>query len=413
MLHENSPLLRLHRHVHHAVVAFLLTGLGLTAAPLTKGPYLQAPGDTVMTIRWETHILEPAQLRFGEGTQLDHAIGPIQPLTITSGEYTFYVYEANLSGLKPNTTYGYEVTVGADCAKIRHFKTFGTNQEKTTFIAYGDTRTNPDRHAAVAANFRRHSPEFILHSGDLVARGKEYQRWSTEFFDPLAGVIDEIPMLPSIGNHEDDGATYLAYFREPGAQRFFYSCDIGPVHVVSVDYRSNKETDEQYKFVADDLTASKAPWKIVFLHAPMFNFGGHASLWGHEAYLPLFRRTKVDLVLSGHSHLYERFRPLVPKENPNAWAILHVTTGGGGAPLAASIPHSSMVKTVSTNHFIVFNATRDRLDAQAIDAEGREIDRFSLVKDAGKQSASWLAEAAYEEDVAAAVRSLPPRKKKQ
>lgn len=408
-----SPVHRIHRHSRCTLLVIVLASLSLAAAPITKGPYLQAPGPDSMTIRWETHEREPGILRFGEGTALDQTIGPIEPVTVQSKEYTFYVYEANLTGLQPNTGYSYDVAVGRDRSATHRFKTFGTHQEKVTFIAYGDTRTNPDRHAAVAANFMRHSPEFILHSGDLVARGAEYERWSREFFDPLRGVIEEVPMLPSIGNHEDDGATYLAYFREPGQNRFFYSCDIGPVHVLSVDYRSSKVTDEQYKYVERDLEASRAPWKIVFVHAPMFNFGGHASLWGHEAYLPLFRRTKVDMVLAGHSHLYERFRPLVPKDSPKAWAIQHVTTGGGGAPLSASIPHPSLVQTVSTNHFMVLTATRDRIDARAIDADGREIDRFSLEKKDGAQPAAYLAQALFEEDVAAAVRSLPPRKKKQ
>ena len=49
-------------------------------------------------------------------------------------------------------------------------------------------------------------PAFILHLGDLVTDGKRYEQWGTEFFSPLANVIDEVPILPAIGNHEEDGA---------------------------------------------------------------------------------------------------------------------------------------------------------------------------------------------------------------
>lgn len=389
----------------------LLATCGLPAAPLTKGPYLQAPTAESMTIRWETMVAEPGELRLSQGTQLVRTLGPLQPVTVESGTTKFYVYEANLEKLQPNTVYTYEAQVGADRSPPRRFKTFGAAQDRVTFIAYGDTRTNPDKHQAVAAQFRRYSPEFILHSGDLVSKGSQHELWSREFFDPLAGIIDEIPMLPSIGNHEQDGANYLAYFREPGRQRFFYSCDIGPVHVVSLDYRTNQAVAEQLAFVTRDLEASRAPWKIVLLHAPMFNFGGHASLWGHEDYLPLFRRTHVDLVLAGHSHLYERFRPLRPKSAPDAWLIQHVTTGGGGAPLAAAIEDPSMVKVASVHHFVVLTATRDHLDARTIDIEGREIDTFALHKDQGQQPESWRAAAYFEEDVIAAVKKIPPKKK--
>lgn len=150
---------------HTARIALFLTLTATTlAATLSKGPYLQAPSTDAMTIRWETTVAEPATLRFGEGTRLNQTVGPLQPLTVQSGTNSFYVYEANLKGLRPNTSYSYEVTVGADRVPAKEFKTFGTKQERVTFIAYGDTRTNPDKHAAVVANFRRHSPDFILRS---------------------------------------------------------------------------------------------------------------------------------------------------------------------------------------------------------------------------------------------------------
>ena len=400
------------RHLPATWVALVCLVAPSLAAPLTKGPYLQAPGPTSITVMWETLADEPGQLRYGAGSGLDRTVGPIRPTRVAGAKVTFFVYEAVLTGLQPGTTYRYEASVGPDRSAGRQFKTFSQAADRVTFIAYGDTRTNPEKHTAVAALFRRYSPEFILHSGDLVAKGTEHERWATEFFDPLKGVIDEVPMLPSIGNHEQDGVNYLAYFHQPGDQRYFYSRDIGPVHVLTLDYRSTKATDEQFAFVQADLKASRAPWKIVLLHAPMFNLGGHASLWGHEDYLPLFRATQVDLVLAGHSHLYERFKPLAPKGQPGAWAIQHVTTGGGGAPLSAAIPDPSIVAAAKVHHFVVFTATRDRLDARAIDIDGKEIDRFALHKEGGRQPKDYLAAVYAEEDVVAAVKRIPPKPKK-
>jgi hypothetical protein len=219
-------------------------------------------------------------------------------------------------------------------------------------------------------------------------------------------------MLPSIGNHEQDGVNYLAYFHLPGSNRFFYSCDIGPVHVLTLDYRSAKATDEQFEFVAADLRASKARWKIVLLHYPMFNLGGHGALWGHESYLPLFRETRVDLVLAGHSHVYERFRPLRPKDESGGWAIQHITTGGGGAPLNDIVPDPSLVATFKKHHFVVFTATAERMDARCIDIEGQEIDAFTMKKDrAGRQSADFLANVYGEEDLIETNRKLPRKQK--
>jgi hypothetical protein len=75
-------------------------------------------------------------------------------------------------------------------------------------------------HFVVASNFKRYSPDFILNTGDLVADGRRYELWGGEFFGPLADVIDEIPILPSIGNHEQDGKNYLSYLSLPGKERW-------------------------------------------------------------------------------------------------------------------------------------------------------------------------------------------------
>jgi acid phosphatase type 7 len=380
-----------------------------SSAPLTKGPYLQAPSATSMTVMWETLYDEPGLVRLAGSAQAGREIGPVKPTLVQSGTNSFYVYEARLDLLKASTSYTYEVIVGADRSGSRRFTTFGTAPERVTFIAYGDSRSNPEKHAALAARFRGFSPDFILHSGDLVARGSQYDLWSREFFGPLARVIDEVPILPSIGNHEQNGTNYLTYFHQPGDYHFYYSCDVGPVHIVALDYRSTGVADEQFKFVREDLTNSRAPWKVVLLHVPMFNLGGHASLWGHENYLPLFRAAQVDVVFAGHSHLYERFRPLAPRSQPGAWAIQHVTTGGGGASLAGSVPDPSLASTAKAYHFIVVTATRDQFEARCIDVDGRPIDSFALRKENGRQLAGYLAQVCAEEDVMAAAKALLTR----
>ena len=78
----------------------------------------------------------------------------------------------------------------------------------------------------------------------------------------------------------------------------------------------------------------------MILHYPVFNIGGHNTGWGHAAYLPLFHAAKVDLVMAGHSHIYERFRPIASKSGTESWPITHITTGGGGAPLLRFLPPS-------------------------------------------------------------------------
>jgi predicted phosphodiesterase len=375
---------------------------------ITKGPYIQSPTADTMVVMWESLTNTPGIVRFGLRGKLDFQVGNIQPrvmkgrtsgstnqMTAASAPEAFYIYEAALKDLKPGRSYAYSVEFGGVRSAVHHFKTFTPDADKVRFIAYGDTRSDPQVHAELASRFRKQRPDFILHSGDLVAKGRDYGLWAKEFFTPMASVISEVPFFSVIGNHEEDGTNYLGYFHLPG-QELWYSVDIGPVHVLALDFHFENSRNEQFQFASKDLATSRAPWKIVILHTPMFNIGGHVSSWGKTNYLPLFFRTKVDLVLAGHSHMYERFRPVAPRDEHD-WAITHVTTGGGGANLHPSFDHPALRVRETTNHFMVFDVTRNKLRAKTIRANGTLLDSFELRKKDGRIPPEYLAQVYPEE----------------
>jgi hypothetical protein len=385
-----------------------IVGAKVSALELTnvfgKGPYLQAPGAETMTIMWESPINGPGLVHYGLDGRTNSVFRlemPRELLAITNYSVTnitaepktnvtkvfvtnlVYIYEATLKNLQPSSAYTYSAELEDLSTPPKHFKTFGAHPSRVTFIAYGDTRTNPKTHAALVANFKQYSPAFILHMGDLVEDGKRYDLWAKEFFGPLSGVIDEVPFLPVIGNHEQDGTNYLEYVHLPGRE-LWYSYDVGPVHVLSLDYRFEKATDEQFAFAKGDLHRSRAPWKIVMLHYPVFNIGGHGTGWGHAHYLPLFHEAKVDLVIGGHSHIYERFRPIAGNRGAAAWPITYVTTGGGGAPLANIHDHPALAFRAATNHFVLIEATPTHLRGSAITTNNAVVDSFELRKNGGR-----------------------------
>ena len=397
----------------HALVVLFFFSFLLNAQidrkVISKGPYLQAPGTNTMTIMWESPINKPAVIYYSAGTNLnagaltvnirggrrvDSATGS-SILRITS-RTNFYIYEATITGLRPGTVYSYSVEFGGIKTPPKKFRTFNQDPEKITFIAYGDTRTNPDIHKRIVSQFKKFNPDFILHTGDLVSRGSRYEVWWREFFQPLDNVIDEIPLFPVIGNHEEKSENYYNYFKLP-EKEIYYAFEDGPVFVLALDYHFEKATDEQYKFSERVLQATQAPWKIVMVHNPMFDVGGHISGWGHRYYLPLFHRTKVDMVIAGHSHIYERFKPLMPSNPTNAHPITHITTGGGGAPLATSMAHPALASYARTNHFLVFEATRTNIIGRCYNLNGQLIDKFEIVKVNGKYPKSYL-EASYAEE---------------
>jgi hypothetical protein len=137
----------------------------------------------------------------------------------------------------------------------------------------------------------------------------------------------------------------------------------------------------------------------VLVHYPVFNIGGHASAWGHTNYLPLFHQSKVDLVLAGHSLIYERFRPVAPRAAQTDWAITCITTGGGGAPLHPYYDHLALLVRAATNHYLVLEATRVLLKGNAFRADGKTLDSFELKKTNGQLPADYLTQVYAEESL--------------
>jgi acid phosphatase type 7 len=374
------------------------------SSPFSKGPYIQFPALDKVTIMWESTTNIPGSVRLGPGLTPDQQLQSVMPVekrsqTSAAGtnssataqkRISFYLYKATFSDLWPGSVYSYSVELQGFQSPPCHFRTLDPRIPQTRFVVYGDSRSDPKMHAAVTAQFAKYEPDFILHTGDLVAKGTDYSLWSREFFKPAASFLDHVPFFSVIGNHEQDGTNYLNYFDLPGNE-LWYSFDVGPVHVLALDFRFEKAKHDQFRFARKDLRASRAPWKLVVLHTPLYNIGGHASDWGHADYLPLFHETKVDMVLTGHSHMYERFRPLAPKRSAGNWAITHVTTGGGAASLHKALPHPALVTQETTNHFLVIEATPTRLETRAFRVDGSLLDSFTLTKVRGRMTRDYLA----------------------
>ena len=163
------------------------------ASVFLKGPYLQGPGTDTMTIKWEAPTNRPGIVRYGLNGKPNRQMRSETPRQLAVESYNsvtnltdngetkiarvastnlVYLYEIPLTNLEPESVYTYTVETGGVRTPPKKFKTFSLHQPKVTFITYGDTRTNPKTHAAVAANFKRYSPDFILHAGDLVADGR-------------------------------------------------------------------------------------------------------------------------------------------------------------------------------------------------------------------------------------------------
>lgn len=353
-------------------------------------PYLQFATRTSMTVLCETTVPTTCVVEYGPtsppGLKADVAAADT-------------LHEVKLDALQPGAKYFYRF-VCTDAAGQRltsdtyTFTTAVGPADAYTFAVVGDTQRNPAVTGQVAKLIWARRPHFVLHTGDVVDDGPAKWMWTGDLFKPCRELFARVPVYPCIGNHEKNHALYYRYFSLPKPE-YHYSFRYGNAEFFSLD--TNKPVgpgSEQYEWLDRALAASDATWKVCYHHHPCYSsdsndygdtWKGHSRRQDKNAaqLVPLYEKHKVDLVLNGHIHLYERTWPVRGgKVDPKAGTV-YLTTGGGGGKLEEFEPTPAFFKNQGhvVYHYCYFTAHGGTLDGYVYDHENRLFDRFTLRKD--------------------------------
>lgn len=144
---------------------------------------------------------------------------------------------------------------------------------------------------------------------------------------------------PAIGNHDyrtDHGVPYYDYFGAAAGPRGkgWYSFDVDGWHVVVLNSEVDTSPEsEQVAWLREDLRAHPARCTLAAMHRPRFSSGEHGDSERVKALFAALYEGHVDVVLSGHDHVYERFRPQDPGGHfePER-GVRQFVVGTGGAP---------------------------------------------------------------------------------
>ncbi len=394
-----------------------------------------------------------------------------------------YNYVCACAGLELGAEYRYRVRCNGTTIAEGYFTTRQPRGKKIRFVAFGDNAFGEPGERAIAYEAYRAHPDFIQNTGDNVYEAgldTEYGRYffpvyNADCASPSIGapLLRSIPFYTVMANHDIEGvipdtktpcanfalnADALAYytnfhfplnghapaqtttlfgpeprlvnFKAAAAARFptmaNYSYDVGDAHFACLDSNVYVDTTDAalHAWLDADLAATDARWKFVTFHHPPFNIGAHHS---HEqqmrALVPLFEKHRVNFVLSGHEHNYQRTQPLrfSPKNTAKAKnlnskdrliagdfvidrnfdgekttradGVIYITTGAGGkylydpefnnAPEKWSLPEDGNVRyvtqMVSDRHSLtVFDVDHDEVILRQIDEHGNEIDRIRV-----------------------------------
>ena len=277
---------------------------------------------------------------------------------------------------------------------------------------------------AIYTQAKQSGVDFILHAGDVPDDGRRPSDWAIflrEYKEALP-LVSDFPFFPIAGNHDRTNdpthglPNYEAVFDHPR----FYVLDFPDVAIFMVD--SNVILD-QYQFIDDDkqdalfqewfvsqegsersswlereLSSRKQRFKIVAMHHPPVSFGYHhpdwtKPKWGRnlpqkrQMLLKLFREQGVQVVLSGHEHIYEHSIVRFPSTADQDKNDIHIiVSSGGGGPLrqrkdAKKIANFSqayraegldvaLLKQEEFYHYCLVDIAADKITIQALEVTG-------------------------------------------
>ncbi len=326
-----------------------------SSGPMLRSPYLNQANHNSIVVRWRSTQANIGRVRYGLTP------GNLSLSTDEASAQTNHV--VRLTGLTPATRYYYSVgsavdiltpetvdttsvrtaafTIPAPTAADYTFRTSpgpGTAPvEGTRIWVVGDCGRGSATQAAGRDAYYNwmgsRTPDLNLQMGDNAYNAGTDAEYQTGYFQMYPTIFRKMTQWSTLGNHDaNNGDTnplsnppYFDMFTFPTAgecggtasgTEHYYSFDYGNVHFISLDSQttlaSRAAGAAQTLWLQNDLASTTQPWKIVFFHHPGYSKGSHDSdsegqmVLMREIYHPIMEAGGVDLVLTGHSHNYER-----------------------------------------------------------------------------------------------------------
>jgi hypothetical protein len=425
-------------------------------ATLTRGPYMNLATQNSIIIRWRSDVATNSKVSFGTFP------GNLSQSASDNALTTEHIMQLN--GLSPNTLYYY--AIGSTTQVLQgdannYFKTLPVagSTQKVRVLAMGDMGNNSTnqvnvRNAYQAFNGTNYTDIWMLLGDNAYELGTDAE-YQNKFYNIYQGSLTKNHVLwPSPGNHDyansaarqaDHAIPYFDMFTLPklgeagglaSNTEAYFSYNYGNIHFVSLDSygwetgntRLYDTLGPQAVWLKQDLAANTSAWTVVYFHHPPYSKGSHNSDTENELInirnnlLRIFERYNVDLVLSGHSHSYERSFLLnghygiestynasshalstsSAKYDGSANSCLYIKNAGdtrkgivyavvgSSGQLGGSVsgyPHNAMsYSNVTNGGSLFFEIENNRLDAKWICADGVIRDNFTMIKNVNKVS---------------------------
>jgi 3',5'-cyclic AMP phosphodiesterase CpdA len=259
--------------------------------------------------------------------------------------------------------------------------------DSVVFAAVGDTgtggRNQMDVAQAMVDAYAAAPYGFVVHVGDVSYRGSILDRWEDVWVRPYKSLFDAgVRFEVALGNHElEEGQSeetlqwIEARLQQLGYAETYRVVPYGPVDFFFLDSSTplvtGERSGEQLAWLEDVLAGSTARWKVAVMHHAPYSSslkrGSNVEL--REAVEPLFVKHGVQLVLTGHDHLYERTHPQS--------GVTFVVTGAGAK--LSDIGRSDFTAAAEgVLQFMMIEVDREVMTIRAIDTTGTVFDKVTI-----------------------------------
>jgi hypothetical protein len=418
-------------------ISFDLELLGKTGLEMVRGPYLQMGTSESTVVRWRTNAPADSRVRYG--------LSPLNLSGLANDPTSTTEHVVTLTGLSPNTKYYYSIEssvqslAGADPDHFFMTAPAAGESKPTRIWVIGDSGTADFNARAVRDAYFTYTgstyTDLWLMLGDNAYSNGTDSEYQAALFDTYPTLLRQTVLWPTIGNHDTASSTnppstiaYYNIFTLPtnaqaggiaSGTEDYYSFDYGNIHFVCLDSMTSDRTvgGPMLTWLQNDLTSTTKDWIIAFWHHPPYTKGSHDSDTEaelremRENVLPILETYGVDLVLSGHSHSYERSflldghygtsdtftssmildtgsgRPegTGAYTKPSQIGVPHqgavyVVAGSSGKMSGGSLNHPAMFTSLNNLGSLVLDINGNRLNAKFLTETGTITDFFTILK---------------------------------
>ena len=245
-------------------------------------------------------------------------------------------------------------------------------QKSVRFAVIGDNGTGDSPQYEIANDMERYREvvgfDFVVMMGDNIYGGHKSKDFDRKFETPYKPLLDSgVKFYACLGNHDTSDEVLYKPFNMNG--QHYYTFKKGDVQFFVLD--SNYMDSKQLDWIQQQLSASNAKWKLAYFHHPLYSDGRFhgPDVDLRNQLMPIFEKYGVNVVLSGHEHVYERFKP--------EGGIYFFLVGNSGELRYHNLRQGSDIMAVgfdTDRTFMLVEISGDKLYFQTISRTGQTVD---------------------------------------